>query len=252
MGHRLGDALIRSSTLRERAKAAFEHFLDTGDATGLARLAPTSIVFGAWDSRDTQAKLPRLVQSTIRAWDVDVIKRSAQYNPPLDYSKLEVFSAEQKEKQEGNPASPVAERGFVHVPAPNTHGGVVANGPIERRITINLIALRRLQGDGQNTLSLRRYILGLALVAATEPLDGFLRQGCLLTRDPDNEPVWETVSRTGKREALVLDQDVALDYAKTAKAAFPVVDYELFQFDKKLAHADFPADVVKAVKAKGK
>ena len=51
---------------------------------------------------------------------------------------------------------------------------------------------------------------------------------------------------------LVLDQDVALDYAKTAKAAFPVVDDELFQFDKKLAHADLPADVVKAVKAKGK
>lgn len=252
VGHRLGDALIRSSTLRERAKAAFEQFLDTGDAGAIARLAPTSIVFGAWDSRDTAAKLPRLVQSVIRAWDVDVIKRSAQYEPPLDYSALEVFSAEQKEKQEGNPSSPLAERGFVHVPAVNTHGGVVANGPIERRVTVNLIALRRLRGNGDDTQALRRYILGLALVAATEPLDGFLRQGCLLTRDPEMPAVWEVVARTGEREAVALDQEQALGYARAAKAAFKVADDEEFQFDKKLAQADLPAEVTKGNKGKAK
>ena len=31
-----------------------------------------------------------------------------------------------------------------------------------------------------------RYILGLALVAAVEPMDGFLRPGCLLRLDPDS------------------------------------------------------------------
>lgn len=252
VGHRLGDALIRSSTLRDRAKAAFEQFLDTGDVGAIARLAPTSIVFGAWDSRDTAAKLPRLVQSVIRAWDVDVIKRSAQYEPPLDYSALDVFSAEQKEKQEGNPSSPLAERGFVHVPAVNTHGGVVANGPIERRITVNLIALRRLRGNGADTLPLRRYILGLALVAANEPLDGFLRQGCLLTRDPGVPAVWETVARTGEREPVAIDQELALSYARTARAAFKVADDEQFQFDKKLAQADLPAEVTKGTKGKAK
>ena len=43
----------------------------------------------------------------------------------------------------------------------------------------------------------RHYILGLALVAAIEPLDGFLRQGCLLVQDarrpPNGSPLHATV-----------------------------------------------------------
>jgi CRISPR-associated protein Csb1 len=77
-GHRLGDAVIRSSELKDEAQKAFKLYLDTGDALALAKLAPTSLVFGVWDSRDTQAKLPRLVQSVIRAWDVEELRRSAQ------------------------------------------------------------------------------------------------------------------------------------------------------------------------------
>jgi len=50
-GHRLGDALVRSSELKDEAKKAFELFLDVGDASALAKLAPTSLVFGVWDSR---------------------------------------------------------------------------------------------------------------------------------------------------------------------------------------------------------
>ena len=57
--------------MKDEAQKAFKLFLDTGDASALAKLAPTSLVFGVWDSRDTQAKLPRLVQSVIRAWDVE-------------------------------------------------------------------------------------------------------------------------------------------------------------------------------------
>ena len=51
----------------------------------MAKIAPTSLVFGVWDSRDTQAKLPRLIASTVRAFDVKRLKRSAQYNPSTDY-----------------------------------------------------------------------------------------------------------------------------------------------------------------------
>ena len=119
-GHRLGDAVIRSSELKDEAQKAFKLFLDTGDASALAKISPTSLVFGVWDSRDTQAKLPRLVQSVIRAWDVDELHRSAQYIPPLDYAALEVFSEEDKQKAEGKPESPLAQRGFVHVPATGT------------------------------------------------------------------------------------------------------------------------------------
>ena len=108
-GHRLGDAVIRSTALKDRAREAFEAFLDRDDVAPLAKLAPTSLVFGVWDSRGTQAKLPRIVQSTIRAEDVDVLTRSAQYNPPLDYAELEVFTEAAREKQQGRSQEPACQ-----------------------------------------------------------------------------------------------------------------------------------------------
>lgn len=235
-GHRLGDAVVRSSGLKEEAQKAFKLFLDTGDAAALAKLSPTSLVFGVWDSRDTQAKLPRLVQSVIRAWDVTPLTRSAQYNPPIDYSELEVFSEEEKAKQEGDPKSPLAKRGFVHVPATKAPGGVVARGPIERMVTVNLVALRKL--DGESAQNLRRYVLGIALVAATEPLDGFLRQGCLLVQDEKAVAEWVAVTRDGVRTPIILSSNVALDYAKAAAAAFGVGIDRRVAFKKELAQAD--------------
>ena len=100
-GHRLGDAIVRCTELKEPARQAFESFLLADDAAPIARLAPTSLVFGVWDSRDTQAKLPRIVQSVMRAWDVDELTRSAQYTPALDYAELYVFTDAEEEKQEG-------------------------------------------------------------------------------------------------------------------------------------------------------
>ena len=234
-GHRLGDAVIRSTELKDDAHNAFEAYQDCNDVAPLAKLAPTSLVFGVWDSRDTQAKLPRIVQSTIRAEDVEVLTRSAQYDPRLDYAQLGVVS----EKEAGDSKSPLAQRGFVHVPAVKTHGGVIARGPIRRDVTINLIALRRLEGE--NGLALRRYILGLALVAATAPLDGFLRAGCLLTLDPDDQGVWYSVARSGERERFSLDAKVALDYATGAAVGFGVGQGRTAQFDQKLAEKDADA-----------
>lgn len=240
-GHRLGDAIVRSSTLNKDAHAAFETFLTSGDAGAIAKLAPTSLVFGVWDSRDTQAKMPRIVQSVIRAWDVDSLKRSAQYVTPTDYAALDVFSDEEKQTSENNPKSPLAQRGFVHVPAVGAHGGIVARGPIVRDVTINLIALRRLMAKDKSN-ELRRYILGLCLVAATEPLDGFLRQGCLLTPDPDKPAAWTMVARTGARSSVALTSDIARSYAKGAAAAFGVGEPRTVKFDKALAKADLPQE----------
>lgn len=235
-GHRLGDAIVRSSDLRDLAKEAFERFLDTGDASALAKLAPTSLVFGVWDSRDTQAKLPRIVQSVIRAWDVVAIKRSAQYNPPIDYAALEVFSEDEKTKQEGDPKSPLAKRGFVHVPAIGAPGGVVAKGPIQRDVTVNLVALRRLKGESGQAL--RRYVLSLALVAATDTPDGFLRQGCLLTVDPAAPAHWHAVARDGQRTPLALTSGVAGAYAERAAKTFDVGTDRRITFRKDLAQDD--------------
>lgn len=246
VGHRLGDALIRSTEIGKSAQNAFRRFLDQGDVTDLARLAPTSLVFGVWDSRDTQAKLPRIVQSTIRAWDVDVLTCSAQYKPPIDYAALEVFSEDDKAKQEGDPKSPLAKRGFVHVPAGAAPGGVVCRGRIERQITVNLIALRRLSAtDAQITEALQRYLLGLSLVAVTTPLDGFLRQGCLLVPDANEAAKWNVVHRNGGREAVELSETAAAQYARETARDFQIEEGKNLTFDKALAVADAKADQAK-------
>lgn len=250
-GHRLGDAIVRSSELKEEAQDAFKHYLETGDATAIAKLGPTSLVFGAWDSRDTQAKLPRLLQAVIRAWDVDRLTRSAQYVPAMDYSKLDVFSEEEKQKSEGNTKSPLAQRGFVAVPATNAHGGVVAKGPIIRDVTINLIALRRLSAAADSA-ALQRYILGLTLVAATEPMDGFLRQGCLLVPKQPAEGGWEQVARTGERSPVPLDNAQARALARQWAEAFGVGPARTVRFGKDLAKADLAEKDGAKPRAKGK
>jgi CRISPR-associated protein Csb1 len=236
-GHRLGDAVIRSTELQEKAQEAFKAFQTHNDPTELARLGPTSLVFGVWDSRDTNAKLPRIVQSVIRAWNVDPLKRSAQFTPALDYAALkEGFTADEKQKAEGNTGSPLAVRGFVHVPAVNTHGGVVVHGDIVRDVTVNLVALRRLGGTAHQEL--RRYILGLSLVAAVEPPEAFLRQGCLLVPDEAKLAQWQAIDRHGKRIDVSLTEAIAQGYAKTAVEAFGVAEPRKIAFDPKRAKED--------------
>ena len=240
-GHRLGDALVRSTALANEVNAAFTTLLDTDDATPIARLAPTSLVFGVWDSRDTGARLPRIVQSVIRAWDVSELKRSAQYFPPIDYAKEGVLSESQQEQAEqeggrGGTKNTLAQRGFVPVPAAGEHGGVVVHGEIRRTVTLNLVALRRLSGDDGPVL--RRYVLGLALVAASAPPDPFLRQGCLLTPDPNAPLSWAVVNRDGARETIVLDPDAVLGFAQGAAADFGVRESRSVSFEVTRAKAD--------------
>lgn len=236
VGHRLGDAVVRCTSLDEQAHEAFLALLKRGNATAIAKLAPTTLVFGAWDSRDTQAKLPRVVQSVIRAWDIAELTRSAQYNPALDYAALEVFSEEEKKKQEGKAGSDLAQRGYVHVPSTATHGGIIARGCIRRDVTINLLALRRLDGD--EATNLRCYILGLALVAATAPHDGFLRAGCLIVPDPDDLAEWTAVGRNGQRTPVALDHEGALDFAGSAAKRFGVGPSHRVAFDRDRAKKD--------------
>jgi CRISPR-associated protein Csb1 len=237
IGHRVGDALLRASGLREDVAKAFSEFQKNGDATAIAKLAPTSLVFGAWDSRGEGAKLPRIVQSVIRAWDVEPLRRSAQYNPPIDYEQAGVLTEEEKRKAEGNAASDAARRGFVHVPAVDTHGGVLVRDGVFRDVTVNLVALRQLDGN-HNGVALRRYILGLALIAATDPQDGFLRQGCLLTPDPAAPAEWTLVHRSGDREPLEISGQAVLAYAQRAADAFGVGPDRTEKFSKDAARAD--------------
>jgi len=237
-GHRAGDALVRCSELQDDLHQAFRA-VQKGDAEPLAKIAPTSLVFGAWDSRDTQAKLPRLVSSGIRAFDVQKLTRGAVYVPPVDYSELDVFSESEKQKAEGSSKSPLAQRGFVHNPASGSHGGVIATGGIRRDATLSLAALQLLNANTEaRTLALRRYVLGLSLVALTVNTSSYLRQGCNLVQDPEKPREFHEVYRDGRREPATISEADALAFAKQAAEAFGVGESRTVAFDKKKAKAD--------------
>ncbi len=241
VGHRAGDALVRCSGLQEILQNAFKAVLK-GDAEPLAKLAPTSLVFGVWDSRDTQAKMPRLVSSVIRAFNVRELTCGAVYIPPLDYAELDVFSEKEKEKAEGDKKSPLAKRGFVHNPASATHGGVIADGGIRRDATLSLAALQQIKASREDmTLKLRRYILGLSLVALTLDLPSYLRQGCNLVRDPEKPRTFAEVYRSGERKPCNLSHTEALAFAKQAAQEFGVGKSRTVTFDKAKAKADVKA-----------
>lgn len=220
-GHRAGDALVRCSSLQQELQDAFKWVL-RGDAEPLAKIAPTSLVFGVWDSRDTQAKLPRLVASTIRAFNVRKLTRSAQFNPATEYVNDKLLD----EPADKGTKDAYAERGFIHVPASGSHGGVIADGGIRRDATLALAAVRLLfaGNDQEKTLALRRYILGLALTAFTHNPSGYLRQGCLLVLDPSKSKEREFVEvlPTGERKPAKVTHEAALKYATAAAKALGV------------------------------
>jgi len=231
-GHRAGDAFARCSQLQESLKSAFQRAL-RGDFEPLAKIAPTSLVFGVWDSRDTQAKVPRLVASTIRAFNVKRLTRSAVYIPPVDYAALEVFSEEDKAKAEGDSKNRLAQRGFVHNPASRAHGGVIATGGIRRDAILSLAALRLLRAgsDAQRSLALQRYILGLAMLAFTANTCSYLRQGCMLVMDPQKPRESFEVFASGERKPLSLLHEEVLEYAGAAAEAFGVGESKTVDFE---------------------
>ncbi len=252
-GHRAGDAIVRASALQQELQDAFRALLD-GDATALAKLAPTSLVFGVWDSRDTQAKVPRAISSTIRAYNVRKLTRSATYVAPLDYAKLDVFSDEDRQKAEGDLKNPLSKRGFVNALASATHGGVIAKGDIRRDATLALAALRLLHAgsDPAATLKLRRYILGLALVAFTRLPSGYLRQGTILVLDPDKPREFVEVLATGKRTPATLTHEQALAYATAVATEFGVGADRTEAFDSERAKEDLKPKKEKAAAKKAK
>lgn len=230
-GHRAADAIVRFSTLGPELHEAFRAYRDEGSAVELAIIAPTSIVFGSWDSRATQAKLPRIVRSVIRAYNVKELRRSAQYST-IAGEILAEGDAEVTTK------GPKAELGLAHVPAVHAHGGVQVQGEIRRESILNLSALRALAnpaGD-EETLKLRRYILALALVSFTAPMEPCLREGCELVPDPEHAARWTLVKHDGTREDLAVTHDQALAFAKAAAASFGVKEGKSGSFDSGIAN----------------
>ena len=240
LAHRAADAVVLASpTLAPEIAKAFEALRNTGNAAPLAAIAPTSLVFGVWDSRGgTGEKRPRLVRSIIRAWDVEVLHSAAQFNSvwkALSEEQKNDLVAEEKKKGKlklsdvGLKDAPAIFRKTDKIPqfvggAPNPAarilGGVRVKGSIERDVTINLVALRGIRGkDDSETNEVQKYLLGLALLAATADIELFLREGCLLRYANDDN--WKQVPRRGDPTDIELpSQDQLFAYAVAAAAPF--------------------------------
>jgi CRISPR-associated protein Csb1 len=242
-GHRAADAIVRYSGLGSKLREAFDSYQQSGDATELAKIAPTSLVFGAWDSRGTQAKLPRLVASTIRAYNVVELKRSAQFFPPLDYVKEELFDDDFLETKFKD-TTIGSYFGLKAAPAGRGPGGIIVRGDIRREAILSLVTLRAIGPKGEKGEALRRYVFGLALVAMTYDRPHDLRQGCLLVSDPDKPLVWELVAHNGKRQSFTPESEAALTFAQQAKDAFGVDKDDTYEFlDRQKARAEIEKEV---------
>jgi CRISPR-associated protein Csb1 len=246
VGHRVADGAVRFSEFSPDAQNAILQLRDEANAEPLARLAPTSLIFGFWDSRPgtTMFKFGRMLSSTIRATNVVPVKRSAQFNPAFDPSRIGFADElpEGAEESQGNEESadraadgkdPLSRLGLRAAPAVGTHGGVRVFGQIVRRTQINLVGLRalavtdkdntgRLTIDKDKTRTLRRYLLGLALVAAQCQTHYKLREGCLLIRSHETAPQFSIVFPDGKREDCPLDLVQSFSFAKEAASNFDV------------------------------
>jgi hypothetical protein len=97
----------------------------------------------------------------------------------------------------------------------------------------------RASNDDPRTIKLQRYVLGLALVAATARNEErfHLREGCLLRVSPGAPRKWRSVPFEGDDvEVGFLDDKEALAYATSVAKDFTVGDSREEQFD--LAAAD--------------
>ena len=245
--HRAADAIVRSCPgLVEELESAFQTLRQSGNCSRLCELAPTSLVFGVWDSRGGSGeKRPRLVRSIIRAWDVEELHAAAQYTSTAklldDGSRDELKEELEKLKKKKRGVSKLSDAGFAEVPSlfrkskmadfidgkPNPEarigGGVLVHGAIERDVTINLLALRGLRGgDPDETARIQKYLLGLTLLTAIAETDLFLREGCLLRHT--GKDIWHAIPRRAAPMPIELSTErgaqCLMDYTKQAHSPF--------------------------------
>jgi CRISPR-associated protein Csb1 len=245
-GHRAGDAVVRLSSLAAEFHDAFLR-ADIGDHSILATLAPTSLLYGAWDSRSTQTKLQRIIKAGVRAQNVRPLTKSATFIPAVDYVALGAVK-EELDVGEGD-SNPLSSEGMKYALASQTLGGVRLTDPklLMRTIKINLVALRQLKAIAKppkakdndadkrkqeiekataeapelsktRTEALRKYLLGLALVTATSDPDLNLREGCNLRISGDDR--WVLVRHRKDDESIGVDRANVLEFAKEAGQRF--------------------------------
>ena len=206
--HRIADASIRATGLAKRIR---EWFLavGSGDPVPLARIAPTSLVYGAWDSRDTQIRLPRAIRSEIRASRCfDLHPVGPQYSGAFRQESLGISDADWNKKGEYGAAG----IGFAPTPSVDAHGGVLIHGEIVHSASVLLNVLRKYRTtDGSGVLP--NYLFGLALggllIGPPASTDYNLRSGCFLV--PVAPAEWQTVARSGERQSIEVAEQEGVD-----------------------------------------
>jgi CRISPR-associated protein Csb1 len=229
-GHRAADAVVRMSSLADRFHTAFSDVKSGNDFT-LATLAPTSLLFGVWDSRSTQVKIQRILKASIRASNVRECTRSAQFTPAADYVAAGAVTSDLDEGK--GDQNPLSSEGMQHALAVQKVGGVMLTSASElaRTVNVNLVALRALRAsDAPRTEALQRYILGLALLAATIDQDLNLREGCNL-RFKDNADTPRLVPRRGEARPVSLEPPAIIAFARASAKSF--FDTAGIPFDRK-------------------
>jgi len=193
--HRIADFRIRLSNQKNDVKAAISNFAK-GNALPLLRILPTSVLFGFWDSRDSQAKHARILLGRIDAFDVVPCQRHALYNGP--YSKDEfatVVLGDPARASVKKDADKMAEQGYSNAPSDGL-GGVLVQGRIERLALLSLTDIARVTCVEENeeksnalTNAARRYLFALAGLAegyARSTGSHRLRSGCELVADGED------------------------------------------------------------------
>lgn len=199
-GHRAADAVVRMSSLADKFHDAFIA-AKSRNYFELAKYAPTSLVFGVWDSRSTYEKRQRILKAHIRVTNVLERSKSAQYTPAVDYVGAGAVD-EGLDRGKGDDNN-LSVEGMKHALSIQTVGGVMltAKSKLVRTVNLNLATVRELRGaTSDESKALQEYILALSLVAAASEPDLNLREGCnlrfkgastvnLVYRSKDDEPL---------------------------------------------------------------
>jgi CRISPR-associated protein Csb1 len=214
VGHRLADAVVRFSNQAPTVEAALLSF-SKGNAVGVAKLAPTSLLFGLWDSRGTTgAKIVRLFNSEIRGHNVIEVPASGQF----------VSSVPRLEDQV---TKDLSSEGLLDCPYSGL-GGVIVKGEITRTVRLNVRGIRKFK-----TKELQDYVLGLGLFALTYPVNLDLREGCNLVA---TKTTVSAFNEDGTRSEIALTHADAVAFATKAAKAFGVGKALEFIYDMNAAN----------------
>jgi CRISPR-associated protein Csb1 len=214
--HRAADGALIVSDGATECQAALDAMLK-GIYLPLALLDPLSYVGGVWDSRGNLTRFARIVNSTIYAYNVSYGVRSAQFTPTVDLAGTDLQRDFADVDQE-DPKHPLAQIGLLSAPSIDQHGGIQVHGNILQLVSINLDNIRKLSvpDNEEKTLELRRYILGLSLVAVVTYDDYNLRSGCQLFQKEAK------IESLPGRTVLSFNEEEVLDYTRLAANALGI------------------------------